>query len=103
MELMANKLTFLSNEEKLNEPKNMDITPLVFMDHKGERKIGQAILTIITSSLTAKNTKIVKDPFLWVVEYPTLTMELMKGKQIDTEKTILEHYNSLKVQATKER
>ena len=30
-------------------------------------------------------------------------MELTKGKEVDTEKTILEHYNSLKVQSSQER
>lgn len=47
-----------------------------------------------------KQPKIVKDSFWQVVEYPTPTMELTKGKEVDTEKTILEHYNSLKVQAS---
>ena len=103
LELMANKLTFLYDQEKLNEPKNMDITPLVLADDKGKRKIGQQILTINTSIPTSKKPKIVKDPFLQVVEYPTPTMELAKGKEIGTEKTILEHYSSLKAQASKER
>ena len=88
---MANKLTFLSNQETLIEPKNMDITPIVLIDKKGNRKIGQEILTISTVSPSSKKPKIVKDPFLQVVEYPTPTMELTKGKEIYTEKTIFEH------------
>ena len=64
MELMENKLTFLSNEEKLNEPKNMDITPLVLADDKGKRKIGQDIVIINTTNPIVKKPKIVKDPFL---------------------------------------
>ena len=94
---MANKLTFLTNEEKLNEPQSMDITLLVLADDKGKRKVGQEIGLVSTSNPTTKKLKIVKDPFLQVVEYPTPTMELEEGKEIDTEKTILEHYSSLKV------
>ena len=63
MDLMENKLTFLFDQEKLNEPKNMNITPIVSTDDKGKRKIGKEILTINTSSPSAKNPKIVKDPF----------------------------------------
>ena len=37
------------------------------------------------------------------MEYPTPTMELSKGKIVDTEKTIVEHYNFLNDQARKER
>ena len=37
------------------------------------------------------------------MEYPTPTMELEKGKEIDTKKTILEHYSSLKVQSNRKR
>ena len=46
---------------------------------------------------------LVKDTFLQIVEYPTPTMELSKGKVVDTKKTIVEHYNFLNVQARKER
>ena len=100
---MANKLTFLTDEEKLDEPRNMDMTALVMADDKGKRKIGQENEAISTSNPTAKKLKIVKDPFIQVVEYPTPTMELPKGNEIDTKKTILEHYSSLKVRANKER
>ena len=41
-------------------------------------------LAISTSNPTAKKLKIVKDPFIQVVEYPTPTMELPKGNEIDT-------------------
>ena len=78
---MANKMTFITNEEKLDEPQNMDITPLVLADDKGKRKIGQEIVAVNTSNPTAKKLKIVKDPFLQVMEYPMLTMELEKGKK----------------------
>lgn len=61
---MANKLKFLSEEEKLNEPKNMDITPLVLAYDKGKTKIGQEIMTVSTRNPTTKTPKIVKDPFL---------------------------------------
>lgn len=57
----------------------------------------------MTTSPSAKKPKIFKDSFLQVVDYPTPTMESKKGKEVDTEKSILEHYSSLKVQASKER
>ena len=67
-----------------DEPQNMDITRLVLEDDKGEREIGQEIVAVNTSNPTAKKLKIVKHPFLQVMEYPTLIMELAKGKKIDT-------------------
>ena len=45
---------------------------------------------------------LVKNPFLQIVEYPTPTMELAKGKSVDTKKTIIEHYNFLIVKARKD-
>ena len=70
---------------------------------KEKRKIGKEALITSTSSPSSKKPKIVKDSFLQVVEYPTLNMESAKGKEVDSEKAILEHYSSLKVQTRQER
>ena len=59
---------------------------------KEKRKIGKEALITSTSSPSSKKPKIFKDSFLQVVEYPTPTMELEKGKEVDTKKTILEQY-----------
>ena len=80
MELMENKLTLPSDQEKQSELMNLVITPSVPIVAKGKRKIGQEALTTSTTSPSTKKPKIVKDSFLQVVEYPTPTMELKKGK-----------------------
>lgn len=82
---------------------NLVITPSVPTDAKGKRKIWQEMLITSTTSPSTMKPKIVKDSFLQVVEYPTPTMESTKGKEVDTEKYILEHYSYLKVHASQER
>ena len=56
-----------------------------------------------TSSPSAKNLKLFKDPFLQIVDYPTPIMETTRSDEVDIEKTLLEHYNSLKLRASQER
>ena len=38
-----------------------------------------------------------------IVDYPTPTMEIVIGEKVDAEKTLIEHYGSLKLQASQER
>ena len=59
-------------------------------------------MTSPTSS-SGKKLKLFKDPFLQIVDYPTPTMETSRGEEVDTEKTLLEHYGSLKLQESQER
>ena len=56
-----------------------------------------------TSSPSAKNLKLFKDPFLQIVDYPTPTMETKRGEEVDTEKTLIEHYGSSRLQESQER
>ena len=94
---MANKLTLPSNQERQNEMMNLVTTSTVQTDAKGKRKVGQDPMITSTTSPSAKNLKLFKDPFLEIVDYPTPTMETTRGEQVDTEKTLLEHYGSLKL------
>ena len=94
---MANKLTLPSDQERQNELMNLVTTPSVTTDSKGKRKIGQDVVITSTTSRSVKNPKLFKDAFLMVVEYSTRTMETTRGEEVDTEKTLLEHYGSLKV------
>ena len=59
--------------------------------------------TITSTSPSPKKLKVFKDPFLQIVDYPTPTMENVAGKKIDIEKTVIQHYSSLKLQANQER
>ena len=59
-------------------------------------------MTSPTSS-SGKKLKVFKDQFLQIVDYPTPTMETKRGEEVDTKKTLLEHYGSLKLQASQER
>ena len=101
MEQRANKLVLSGEEERSDEIEDMDNIALTIVDPKGKRPMGQQIIG--ASDRKAKRPKLVKDPFLQIVEYPTPTMELAKGKIVDTEKTIVEQYNFLNDQARKER
>ena len=61
------------------------------------------MITTTSANLSTKNLKVFKDPFLQIVDYPTPTMETIIGEQVDAEKTLLEHYGSLKLQGSQER
>ena len=61
------------------------------------------MVTTTSASPLAKKLKVFKDPFLHTVDYPTPTMETIIGEQVDIERTFLEHYGSLKLQASHER
>ena len=76
-------------------------------DPKGKRKVGQDPMIITTTtSPSVKKLTLFKDPFLQIVDYPTEptpTMETVIGEHVDTEKTLIEHYGSLKLQESRER
>ena len=78
---------------------NLVTTSLVSTNSKGKRKVGQdpIVLTSTTSPL-AKKLKLFKDPFLQIVDYPTPNMETSIGEEVDTEKTLIENYCSIKLQ-----
>ena len=103
MEQMANKLTLPSDQERHNELMNLATTSSVPTDAKGKRKVGQDPMISSTTSPSTKKLKLLKDPFLKIVDYPTPTMETTRCHEVDTEKTLLEHYGSLKLQASQER
>ena len=50
-----------------------------------------------TTSPSTKKLKLFKDLFLQIVDYPTPTMETTIGEEVDTKKTLIEHYGSLKL------
>ena len=56
-----------------------------------------------TTSPSTKKLKLFKDPFLQIVDYPTPTMETTIGEEVDTKKTLIENYGSLKLQVGQER
>ena len=73
-------------------------TPNPSTDSKGKRKMGLISFPVITStSSSPKRLKVFKDSFLQIVDYPTPIMENVVGKEIDTEKTLRQHYSSLKL------
>ena len=61
------------------------------------------MITTTSTSPSTKKLKVFKDHFLQIVDYPTPTMETIIGEQVDTKKTLIEHYGSLKLQASQER
>ena len=103
MEKMANMLILPSDQERKNQVLNLVTTPSIPTDAKGKRKIGQDVAMTGTTNSSVKKPKLFKDAFLQVVDYPTPTMESTKGKEVDTEQTLLKHYSSLKIQASQER
>ena len=73
-------------------------------DPKGKRKmIIGPLATTNSTGLSPKKLKVFKDPFLQIVDYPTPTMEIDVGKKVHTKKTLIEHYGSLKLQASQKR
>ena len=79
-------------------------TPNPSFDPKGKRKMSLIPFPVITStSPSPKKLKVFKDPFLQIVDYPTPTMENVFGNKIDTEKTLMQRYSSLKLQASQVR
>ena len=80
------------------------ITSDPLTDPKWKRKAIQVPLVTTTSARpSAKKLKVFKDPFLQIVDYQTPTMETVVGEHADIEQTLLEHYGSLKLQASQER
>ena len=103
MEKMANKLTLPSDQERQNELMNLVTTSSFPTDSKGKRNVVQDPIETSTTSPSTKKLKLFKDPFLQIVDYPTPTMETNRGEEVDTKKTLFEHYGSLKLQASQER
>ena len=83
--------------------KRWTLLPVIAVDDRGKRPTGKEIIESNASDRKAKNPKLVKDPFLKVVEYPTPNIIVAKGKTIYTEKSVVEHYNYLNVKARKQR
>ena len=82
---------------------NLATTSIVQTDPKGKRKVAQDPMITNTSSPSAKKLKLFKDPFMQIVDYPTPTMEIEKGEEVDTKKRLIGNYGSLKLQESKER
>ena len=76
MEQMDNRLTLPTNPNRQSEMMDLVTTSDPLTEPKGKRKVGQAPLVTTTSAgPSAKKLKVVKDPFLQIVDYPTPTME----------------------------
>ena len=104
MEQMENKLTIPYDPDRWSDMMDLETTSNVQTDPKGKRKVGQdQMITTTTTSSSTKKLKLFKDPFMQIVDYPTPTMEIVIGEQVDIEKTLLEHYGSLKLQASQEK
>lgn len=66
--------------------------------------MGQDPMITTTSTIpSTKKLKVFKDYFLQIVDYPTPTMETIIGEHVDIGKTLIDHYGSLKLQASQER
>ena len=88
MEQMANKLTLPTDPDRQSEMMDLVTTSNPWTDPKGERKVGQdPMITTTSAGRTTKKVKVFKDPFLQIVDYPTPTMEIIVGEQVDTGKT----------------
>ena len=98
MEQMDNRLTLPTNPNRQSEMMVLVTTSYPLTGPKGKRKVGQApmVATTFVGPL-AKKLKAFKDPFLQIFYYPNPTMETIVGEQVDIEKTLLEHYGSLKL------
>jgi hypothetical protein len=95
---MANKLTLPTNPDRQSEMMDLVTTSNPQTDPKEKRKVGQDPMITTTSSGPSTNKlKVFKDPFLQIIDYPTPTMETIIGEHVDTKKTLLEHYVSLKL------
>ena len=104
MEQMANKLTLPTDPDRQSETMDLVTTSYPLTDPKGKRKVVQAPMVATTSAgPSTKKLKVFKDPFLQIVDYPTITMESIIGEHMDSKKTSLEHYGSLKLQESQER
>ena len=101
---LENKLTLHTDPDREIEMMDLITNPNPLIDPKGKTKMSLVPLSAVTStSPSPKNLRVFKDPFLQIVDYPTPTMENVVGKKIDTEKTLIEHYSSLKLHASQER
>ena len=101
---LENKLTLHTDPDRETEMMDLITTPNPSTEPKGKRKMSLiAFPTITSTSPSPKKLRVFKDPFLQIVEYRTPTMENVAGKKIDTEKTLIEHYSSLKLHAIQER
>lgn len=94
---MANKLTFSSEDEESDGVEEMDTTAIVTIYDKGKRPMEMTKSSVVDKK--AKNPRLVKEPFLQVVEYPTPILTVDEGKTIDTKKSLVKHYNYLNNQA----
>lgn len=101
---LANKLTLHTDPDREIEMMDLITTSNPLNSPKGKRKMSLVPLTTIAStSASPKKLEVFKDPFLQIIDYPTPTIENVAGRKIDNEKTLIEHYSSLKLQATQER
>ena len=101
MEQMENQLSFALGLLQIKQAQDMEILIVVPLGDKGKRKVGEELPLVNPQVTTSKKPKVVKEPFIQVVEYPTPTMETKKGKVINIEKAILEHYSYLNMQERK--
>lgn len=76
---------------------NLVTTSTVQTGPKGKRKVGQDPMITSTTSPSTKKLKLFRDLFLQIVHYPTPTTETTIGEEVDTKKTLIEHYGSLKL------
>jgi hypothetical protein len=87
MEKVANKLALSSEDEESDDVEEMDTTSMITVDDKGKRPMEITESNVVDKK--AKKTRLVKEPFLQVVEYPTPNMTVDEGKTIDTKKNYL--------------
>ena len=104
MTQLANKLTLYTDPNRKTKMMDIITVPNPLSDPKGKRKVSFVPLPEISSKgPSPKKLRVTENPLLQVVDYPTPTMENPTGKKINTERAIVQHYSSLKLQAGQER
>lgn len=92
----------LSSEDKgSNDVEEMDTTAMVTIDDKGKRQMKITKSNVVDKK--SKKPRLVKEPFLYVMEYTTPNMIVDEGKIVDTKKSLVEHYNYLNVQGMRKK
>ena len=95
MDKTANLLSYPPNLLQLEPTQNMDIDTRNTSRDKGKRKLDEDLISIDSQDTPTKKSREMKDLLVKVVEYATPTITTKKGKVVDTEKAIRDHYTNL--------
>ena len=80
MEKLANKLTFSSEGEELDDVEELKSTTLTKVEEKGKIPLEQDIAQGSIEKKNAKKPKLAKESILHIVQHPTSKITVAKGK-----------------------